>query len=172
MATIMTLTVPVPSSAARSTWHNTSTGAVTNKTTGTGTADVTVGALPVGASVTRVMLTVTVTTPVGYAEILTANGRTLQASATNEVDMTEDIPGPGTYTITYRFRSSGNTGLSEGEHASTVHFKDAYLTVEYITWDPVPTPEETQEQPAEDAPAEEAPVENAPAEEAHGEDEE
>ena len=37
---------------------------------------------------------------------------------------------------------------------------------------PVPMPEETQEQPAEDAPAEEAPVENAPAEEAHGEGEE
>lgn len=143
MATVYTLTVAVPDSAARSTWVNTG-GAVSQKTTGTGTSEVTIPAIPVGASITRVLLTVTVTTPVGYAEILTANGLDMTASSVNNVDLTGDMPTPGTYTITYRYRSSGRTGLSDGEHQSTVRFEGGYLTVEYITGDPVPTPEEEE----------------------------
>ena len=143
MASIYTLTVAVPDSAALSTWYNNSSGAVINKTTGTGTASVTIPAIPVGASITRVLLTVTVSTPVGYAEILTANDNTMNASAVNDVDLTTDMPSPGTYTITYRFRSSGRTGLAPNvQHMSTVEFTGGYLTVEYISGDPVPTPEE------------------------------
>ena len=143
MASIYTMTVEVPVAAARSDWHNTSTGAVTNKTTGTGTAQVTIPAIPVGASITRVLLTVTVSTPVGYAEILTANGQSINAAAVNQdVDLSADMPAPGTYDITYRYRSSGRTGLAEGDHYSTLYFSDGYLTVEYLSGDPVPTPEE------------------------------
>lgn len=139
---LYTTTVLVPDAHATSTWHNTSTGAVTNKTTGTGTAQVTIPGLPVGASITRVVLTVTTGSPVGYAELLTANGQTIAGATVNTVDVTGDMPTPSTYTITYQYRSSGRTGLSEGDHVSTMDFTDGYLTVEYLSGDPVPTPEE------------------------------
>lgn len=142
MASIYTMTVEVPEAHARSTWTNTDTGAVTGKTTGTGTAEAVIPAIPVGASISRVVLTVTVSTPVGYAEILTCNGQSLNAAATNEVDLSADMPAPGTYTITYVYRSSGRSGLSAGSHYSVLDFTGAYLTVEYIAGDPVPTPEE------------------------------
>ena len=146
MATVYSTTVSVPNRSARSTWYNNQGGAVINKASGVATAEITIPALPVGAAGTRVTLTVPCSTPpVGSAEILTANGHTIQASTTSTVDVTDDMPGPGTYTVTYVYRSSGKTGLAPGvEHASVVDFTNGYITVEYLAGDPVPTPEEEE----------------------------
>ena len=146
MATVNTLTVTVPNAVARSTWQNDSSGNViySSKTTGNGSASVTIPAIPVGAQISQVTLTVTASDPIGAAEILTVNGKTIPASRTSNVDLTADMPTPGTYTLRYQYRSSGRAGLSAGTHASAIDFTGQYLTVEYIGEDPVPVPEEEE----------------------------
>ena len=140
MSSIYTMTVPVQDTSVGSTFV-VSGGKVTSKTTGQTSINVTVPAIPVGASITLVTLTVTTNSPIGWAELLTVEGVGLATSTTQDV-IIHSITAPGTYSLTYRFRSSGQASMSEGTHVSSCTFKGQYLTVEYISGDPVPVPEE------------------------------
>lgn len=142
MSTISYVTIEVPNKTVRSTWYNNASGKVSNITTDTKTATVTIPAIPVGAIISRALLTVTISTAVGGVTTLTANGRKMFTASVNTVDLTSDVSGSGSFTITYVYKSSGKSGLSEGTHASALDLTNASLEIEYVTGSPDPTPEE------------------------------
>lgn len=144
MATLYTLTAEVPEASTTSYYTTDATGKVTGTTTGGATASVTIPGLPVGASITRVTLTVTTTASAGNTLTLTANGVTLAPNGTSTVDVTATINAAGTHTIQYWYRCSGQKKTPAGTYPSTVFFKDAFLTVEYVGEDPVPAPEDEE----------------------------
>ena len=125
-----------------SSWTNNASGSVSSgPSTAEATKTVTVSGIPDNVTIVSAKLTVRFGSPYTGAAILTVNGENGDTGETNTFDLTPTETGNGEYSIDFRFKAHGASGLSQGNHSATLGVRDAEVSVTYSDEPPAPPPE-------------------------------